>query len=264
VSSIEDFWNYFAAESLAVGRRLPLAVVIVAAAWALSRALAGAVSAVVLRHEKGDTLATPLRSTVRALVLVTGTAMALDHLGVPIGPVLAGAGVLGLAVGFGAQSLVKDVISGFFHIVDGVISVGDEIELGNVKGVVEEVGLRVTKVRAFSGQLWYVPNGAIDRVGNFSRGWNRVTVEVRVPHEPDARRAMPVLSEVGEVFLREQRDVALGLPEVEAALEPSAGDVTVRLGIKVKAHERWNAERELRSRVKEALAREGIAAHSPQ
>jgi small conductance mechanosensitive channel len=198
------------------------------------------------------------------VLLAAATVIALDHLGVRIATVLAGAGIIGLAVGFGAQALVKDVISGFFHIVQGVLAVGDVVQVGEVKGVVEDVGLRITKVRAFDGELWYVPNGSIDRVGNFNRGWCRAVVEVSVPLEHDVRRAMQVLSEVGEAFRREHPDVVLDAAEVDGALGLTATNVTVRLGIKVRAQRQWSVERELRLRAKDALARERIAYHPQQ
>jgi small-conductance mechanosensitive channel len=261
MSWFDALWSKLEADTVALGERLPAAVLIIAAGWVLARMFSSAAYAVVLRHQQGQTLAPLLRNVVRGLVLATAAVMALDHLGVPIGTVLAGAGIIGLAVGFGAQALVKDVISGFFHIIQGVLSVGDVVQLGDVNGVVEEVGLRVTKVRAFNGQLWYLPNGSIDRVGNFNRGWSRAVVEVGVPHEQDVRRAMRVLAEVGEAFRREHPDVVLEPAEVDGALGLTASNVTVRLGIKVRAQRQWSAERELRLRVKDALAREGIAYH---
>ena len=108
---------------------------------------------------------------------------AFDHLGLDVKAMLAGVGVLGLAVGFGAQSLFKDVISGFFLIFDGVLKVGDVSRVGDVTGVVEDVGLRRTCVRSFDGQLFYVPNGQIATVGSYSRDWTRAVVEVGVAYE---------------------------------------------------------------------------------
>jgi small conductance mechanosensitive channel len=116
-------------------------------------------------------------------------------------------------------------------------------------------------VRAFSGQLWYVPNGSIDRVGNFNRGWCRAVVEVSIPNEQDVRRAMRVLAGVGEAFRREHPELVLEAPEVDGALGLTATNVTLRLGIKVRAQRQWSAERELRLAARDALARERIAYH---
>jgi small conductance mechanosensitive channel len=258
---LEALWRELQADAVALGERLPGALLIAVVGWVLSRILSSGAYAVIQPHPQGATLAPLLRSVVRVVVLAATAVMALDQLGVPIATVLAGAGIVGLAVGFGAQTLVKDLISGFFHILHGVLAVGDVVQLGDVNGVIEEVGLRVTKVRAFSGQLWYIPNGSIDRVGNFNRGWCRAVVEVSVPHEQDVRRAMRVLAEVGEAFRREHPQVVLDAPEVDGALGLTATNVTVRLGIKVSAQRHWSVEQELRLRAKDALAHERIAYH---
>lgn len=122
------------------------------------------------RRGRAHSLAATLRTVIRLSAGAFGAVVALDQLGVNLGAILAGAGILGLAIGFGAQALVKDVISGFFLILDGAIEEGDQVQIGAMRGTVEEIGLRVTKLRGENDQLWYVQNGEIRTVGNFSRG----------------------------------------------------------------------------------------------
>lgn len=247
-----------------MGVRLILAIVILAAGWALARVLSRAAASATLRWPRGQTVAPLTRTVVRMVVLFSAVVMALDQVGVPVTTVIAGAGIVGLAVGFGAQALVKDVISGFFHIVEGVLGVGDVAQVGDVTGVVEEVGLRVTKVRSYNGQLWYIPNGIIDRVGNYNRGWCRAVVNVAVAYEGDVRRAMQIAKRVGDAYWAEKPALVLEEPVAEGALGLNASDVTIRLVMKVKAQEHWGIERELRVRLKEAFDQEGIEIPFPR
>lgn len=248
----------------AMGVKLILAALIIIAGWILARLFSRAAAAWMHRWPRGQTVAPLTGSVVRGLVLFGAVVMALDQVGVPIATVIAGAGVVGLAVGFGAQALVKDVITGFFHIAEGVIAVGDVAQFGDVTGVVEEVGLRVTKVRAYNGQLWYIPNGAIDRVGNYNRGWCRAVVMVSVAYEGDVRRAMQVAQQVGDAYWKERPELVQEQPVAEGALGLNASDVSIRLVLKVKPQEHWGIERELRVRLKEAFDREGIEIPFPR
>lgn len=244
--------------------KLVLAVLILIGGLIVGRLLGRIAGAAVARQPRGQTLSPLIRSIVRIAIFGTAVVMALDQLGLPIATVLAGAGVIGLAIGFGAQALVKDVISGFFHIVEGVIAVGDVAQVGDVTGLVEEVGLRITKVRAFNGQLWHIPNGAIDRVGNYNRGWCRAVVEVSVAYEHDARKALAVIKGIGDAYRAEHPTMVLEDPEAQGAMGLNASDVTVRLVLKVKPQEHWAIERELRLRVKEALDAAGIEIPFPR
>ncbi|MCX4244092.1 mechanosensitive ion channel family protein [Paraliomyxa miuraensis] len=203
-----------------------------------------------------------LQPLVQALVSVTllgaGIVLALEQLGFDLTAVIAGAGVVGLAIGFGAQTLVKDVISGFFLIFDEVLESGDWVEIDQVAGTVEEVGLRVTKIRAFDGRLWYVPNGQIQMVANTNREWMRAVVEVSLAYEQDVPRGMEVLAEVGQQWASENGDTVIEPPETQGVLRLDASSIVVRLVIKVKPGTQWATERELRLRTKAAFDREGI------
>jgi small conductance mechanosensitive channel len=182
----------------------------------------------------------------------------LRVLGVDPTPIIAGAGVVGLAVGFGAQTLVKDVISGFFLLFEGLIAVGDVVSFGNSAGVVEEVGLRVTKYRTFTGELWVIPNGEIRAFGNSNREWMRAVVVVGVTYEQDISKAMRVLDEVGKAWADECRDIVLEPPQVQGILSFGESSTALRLAIKVRPSQQGAAEFELRRRIKEAFDREGV------
>ena len=243
--------------------RIAAAVLVLLATVIVAQLLAGWVRRAVTRA-RGATLAGAAATSTKAAIIVIGAMTAVDHLGLDVKALLAGVGVFGLAVGFGAQSLVKDVISGFFLILDGVLKVGDIAKVGDATGVVEEVGLRRTSVRAFDGQLFYVPNGQIAAVGSYSRGWTRAVVEVGVAYEQDVRRALAVLKQTGDEIAAEREEIVLEPPEAQGVMGFGASDVTVRLVIKVKAAEHWALERELRQRIKAAFDAEGVEIPFPR
>lgn len=222
---------------------------------AVATSLLGRLVARTLRHRgsRGETLAGILRSLISILGLGAAGVMALSQLGIDVATVLAGAGVIGLAVGFGAQTLVKDCISGFFLILDDVVQVGDLAQVDDKTGVVEHVGLRVTKLRAESGQLWYIPNGAIAKVGNFNRGWNRAEVKIALARKADLAAALDVLRGVGAAWAEENPELSTAPPSVEGVLELGGTSMTVRLVAKVPPQRMWGVELDLRRRAKEAL-----------
>ena len=203
---------YVRANWVQLSLQLAAALAILIAAALLGGAL-GRLAERRLRRRGGRTeaLASVTHSAVRTVVLVIGVITALDQVGVNVTTLIAGAGVLGLAVGFGAQSLVKDVISGFFLIFDGAINEGDIADVGGgAVGVVESVGLRVTQIRSFNGQLWYVHNGQIVTVGNFNRDWTRAVVDVGLAYEQDASKGLKVLKEVGDAVGGRERGAGAG------------------------------------------------------
>jgi moderate conductance mechanosensitive channel len=208
--------------------------------------------------DKGKTVAPLLKSVLKYCTIFVSGVLVLRALGVDPTPIIAGAGVVGLAVGFGAQTLVRDVISGFFLLFEGLIAVGDVVSFGNSAGVVEEVGLRVTKYRTFSGELWVIPNGEIRAFGNSNRQWMRAVVAVAVAYEQDVGKAMHILEEVGKVWAAERRDIALEPPQVQGILSFDESSVTLRLVVKVKSSQQATTEWELRRRIKEAFEREGV------
>jgi len=241
--------------------RLLSATATIVAAWFLARVARSAVRRILSRgrSSRARTLA-PLVQALSSVALVgTGVVLSLEQLGFDLTAVIAGAGVVGLAVGFGAQTLVKDVISGFFLIFDEVLDVGDHVTVDKAAGTVEELGLRLTKIRADDGTLWYVPNGQIQVVGNTNRGWMRATEMVTLTTEHDVPRALPLVDEVARAWAAEHPDVVVEAPTVQGILEVDAKATGVRLTVKVRPDARETAEHELGSRIRAALAREGIA-----
>jgi small-conductance mechanosensitive channel len=215
------------------------------------------------RGKRAETLASIVRSVIKLGGITTALVMGLSQLGINIATVLAGAGVIGLAVGFGAQTLVKDCISGFFLILDDVIEVGDKADIDGKTGTIEKVGLRVTQLRSFSGELWYIPNGAIAKVGNFNRGFGRAVVPVKVPARTDVTRALEILRQVASDWATAQPELALEPPKAQGVLELDAESVTLRIVAKVPPGKSSEVENDLRLRAKLALDAEGRKVAAP-
>ena len=257
----ETINEYVRAHGVEWAGRAFVAVLIVLGAVVVARIARRAVAATIAARSddrRAATLAPAVQSLVRTLLLGAGIITALHQLGVNVTTVLAGAGVLGLAVGFGAQTLVRDVISGFFLIVDGVVEAGDHISFNAVSGIVEEVGLRMTQIRSYDGRLWYVPNGELKIVGNYNRAWARAVVNVPVAYEQDIGVALELIQEVGDAWATEHEELVLEPPEAQGVMNLGASDVGIRLVVKVVAMEHWAVERELTRRIKQALDARGL------
>ncbi len=207
-----------------------------------------------IRHARRPrTIISLVHSLAGYFILFIALVMCLRVLGVNYSAILAGAGVVGLAVGFGAQTLVKDVISGFFLLFEDLISVGDYITTNDIRGTVERVGLRACQVRSFDGTLFVIPNGELTRFGNQNRGFMRALVTVDLAYEQDPAVGMAKAREVAEQWFQDNPDRALEPPEVQGLLNLGESGVTVRIVAKVKPLEHWEAERELRLRLKQAF-----------
>jgi small conductance mechanosensitive channel len=207
--------------------------------------------------QRARTLGPLMKSVARYGLAFVALVVVLNEVGVDIQALLLSAGVLGLAVGLGAQTLIKDVITGFFILFEGLVAVGDVIEVGPHTGTVEVIGLRVTKLRTLNGAQRVIPNGELTQFANFNRGWARAVVDVAVGYETDVRRALQVLERVGQEWARETR-AALEPPQAQGIIRFGEADLTLRLMVKVEAPRRFDAEVELRRRIKEAFEREGI------
>jgi small-conductance mechanosensitive channel len=212
------------------------------------------------RAQRSKTIGDLFKSIVTGvLVAVVGTMM-LSEVGVDIAPIIASAGIIGIALGFGAQSLVKDFLSGVFMIVEDQYGVGDVVDLGEAVGTVEAVSLRVTRLRAIDGTVWYVPNGEILRVGNMSQNWSRAVVDVSVAYSEDVTRVKRVLLEVAHDLWDDEdwRDLIIEEPEVTGVEMLAADSVNLRVMIKTLPLEQWAVARELRQRIKARFDHEGI------
>ncbi|MFG2205832.1 mechanosensitive ion channel family protein [Streptomyces sp. NPDC048638] len=218
------------------------------------------------REQRARTIGSVLSSIVTIVVAVMGLAMILDQIGIALGPLLASAGVVGLAIGFGAQSLVADYLSGMLIMVEDQYGVGDSVDLGEAVGEVEHVGLRLTQVRDLNGGLWHIRNGEILRVRNDSQEWARAVLDVSVAYESNLDTVHRVLEETG-LALREDPEFAgllLEDPSVWGVQSLDADGIVVRLAVKTVPLQQWGITRELRRRVKEALDAAGIEIPLPQ
>ena len=219
------------------------------------------------RAQRMDTLGTIFSSAIGLVVwtVVIVTILA-STFGVNVGPLLAGAGIVGVALGFGAQDLVKDFLSGFFMLVEDQFGVGDVVDVGDATGVVEGLGLRSTRLRDVTGTLWHVPNGEIRRVGNMSQEWSRALLDIGVAYGADIDQAAQEIKDVADAMAHEEAYEPLFLadPEIWGVQELGSDSVTIRLVIQTKPGEQWAISRELRRRVKLAFDNAGIEIPFPQ
>jgi small conductance mechanosensitive channel len=212
------------------------------------------------RKQRVRALGSMLRSASSITIFVIAGFIVLGDLSINVAPLLASAGVVGVAFGFGAQTLVRDYLSGIFMLVEDQYGVGDVITVGNATGTVENVTLRVTRVRDVNGIVWHIRNGIIDTVGNESQGWARAVIDFPVPFAADLTAIRDLLENTGEEMWNEPdwRAVMLEAPEVWGAQEVTKDQVTMRIVVRTAPLRQWEVEREMRARVKHALAGAGI------
>jgi small conductance mechanosensitive channel len=212
-----------------------------------------------LRAEQRITaLTSVLRSITTVVIFAIAGFMVLGEVGLNLAPLLAGAGIVGLALGFGAQSLVKDFLSGLFILVEDQFGVGDIVDLDQqTSGTVEAVSLRTTRLRSVDGTVWHVPNGDIRRVGNKSQHWSRALLDVEVAYDTDIEHAKAVIQRVADAVWEEREDV-LEQPDVWGVEQLGASAIVIRLVVKTRPADQYAVSRELRQRLKEAFDAEGI------
>jgi small conductance mechanosensitive channel len=212
------------------------------------------------QRQRAETLTQVLRDVARVFVVAVGTMMVLSEIGIDLKPLLAAAGLGGLAIGFGAQSLVKDVISGFFILLEDSIAVGDVVEIAGVSGLVEEVKLRSIRLRDVSGSVHVVPNGIVDRVKNMTKGFSFYVFDVGVAYKEDVDRVMAVLVEIAE----ELRADPLYAEDILEPLEMLGVDrfddsaVIIRCRLKTVPSKQWRVGREMNRRIKKTFDAKGI------
>jgi moderate conductance mechanosensitive channel len=212
------------------------------------------------RRQRSETIGSVLRSAASVLILSLAALMALSELGVQLGPLVASAGILGVALGFGARNLVTDVLSGMFMLLEDQYGVGDRIDAGEATGTVIEIGMRVTTLRGDGGEVWYVRNGEIKRVGNLSQGWSTASVDVQVPADTDLERVRKVITAAGEELSHTAPfDELLWEPVEVLGLESvSMETMVIKVIAKAQPGKALAVERELRLRIKLALDSAGI------
>jgi small conductance mechanosensitive channel len=211
-----------------------------------------------------EALATVLRSVASFVVWTIAAFLVLGEVGIDLGPLIAGAGIIGVALGFGSQSLVRDFLSGVFILVEDQYGVGDTVDLGEAVGVVEVVSLRTTRVRSVDGTVWHVPNGNIARVGNMSQHWSRALLDVQVAYGTDVAHARAVIKRVADEVWREKSGWVLEEPELWGVEALGPHGVAIRLVIKTQPSRQWDVGRLVRERLKEAFEEEGIEIPFPQ
>jgi moderate conductance mechanosensitive channel len=212
------------------------------------------------RRQRSEAIGSVLRSVTSFLILGTAALMMLGALSINLAPLLASAGVAGVALGFGARNLVTDFLSGVFMILEDQYGVGDTIDAGVASGEVIEVGLRVTKLRGENGEIWYVRNGEVKRIGNLSQGWATAAVDVLVKPSEDLERVRTVLNQVAEQLAKDDpwNERLWGPVEVLGLDSVMLESVTVRVSAKTMPGQAVGVERELRWRIKKAFDEAGI------
>ena len=246
-------------------------VLIVIVAWVARRILKIAISrfeksleqkgVVTSEQEKrAKTLSGIISTSISVIINAAALMMIITECGINIGPLLAGAGIAGLAIGFGAQSLVKDVISGFFLIMEDQIRVGDVANIAGIGGLVEAINLRTTRLRDLVGKVHIIPNGSIAVATNFTKGWSRALVEIGVAYKENVDNVINVLKEVGEELRNDPVFKEVILEPMTVLGLDSFGDssINIRLYFKTLPIKQWEVAREFRKRVKKAFDEKGI------
>ncbi len=257
-------------------------VIAVAARWLINRSIATVVKRSVENSEKRaqghaklplgllatserqrqrtETMGSLLRSIATFVIGAVAILTILSAIGVPLAPLLASAGVGGVALGFGAQSLVRDFLSGIFMIVEDQFGVGDFVHTGDVSGTVEAVSLRVTRIREATGVIWYVRNGEMVEVGNLSQGWSTAFVDIPVAYDENPQRVIEILTRVVSEFAvdKEFEPLLIDEPKVVGVESVAGGTMTMRIMAKTLPNEHWGVQRALRERSMEGLAEAGI------
>ncbi len=200
-----------------------------------------------------NTIGSVLGNLITWSITVAVISTILSELGIAVGAILAGAGILGAAVGFGAQSLVRDLISGLFILFEDQFGVGDSVDLGEASGIIEQVGLRVTQVRDIEGTLWYVRNGEIVRVGNKSQGWSRVVLDIAFDYTVSVAKATEVVAKAAATISKTHKTELIGEPEVWGIQNITGDQFVLRLVQQVTPKSPDAIARELRHAIKVAV-----------
>lgn len=216
--------------------------------------------------QRAETLGRAIRYLAAAVVSLVAGMLVLSEMGISVAPILGAAGVAGLAVGFGAQSLVKDYFTGFFLLVEDQIRQGDVVKLGEHSGLVEQVTLRYVQLRDYDGHVHFVPNGTITSVVNMGRDHAQAVIDVGIPYSSDVDTAMSLMREVGTAMRLDPTHGARILGDLEIAGVERLADhaVVIRARFKVAPLEQWNVRRELLRRLRLAFDRAGIGIPFPQ
>lgn len=273
-NQFDKLWDYFSNPELwltILGGAVRI-VLIIFFAWLIVSIVRRVVDKLFVQKRKGplripkrreDTLKKLIKSVVAYVVYFMAIVMVLQVFNFEIGPLLAGAGVAGLAIGFGAQNLVRDIISGFFIIFEDQFSVGDYVLASGVEGTVEEIGLRTSKIVSWTGELNIVPNGNIDQVINYSSRNGLSVVDVNVPYESDVAQVEQIIQEVAET-LPDKYEFILGVPEIIGVQNLDVSHFVVRVIAETEPVFQWAGERNIRKEIQDKLYKSGVQIPSPR
>lgn len=212
------------------------------------------------REQRAEAIGQLLRSSMNVGIWGTAALLIFSRLGVDIGPLLASAGVVGVALGFGAQALVKDYLAGIFLIIEDQYGIGDVVDLGDAIGTVEEVTLRTTRLRDMSGVVWYIRNGEIIRVANRSQGWTMAVVDVPVAYDENLDNIRAIIENIADDMDHDPQydDILLGRPEFGGVESVSGDAVFIKVFAKAAPQQQIFLAREIRERIKLAFDRAGV------
>ena len=218
------------------------------------------------REKRTATLVHIFETTGKVFIIIIAIFMVMKELGMDITPLLTGAGIAGLALGFGAQSLVKDFLSGFFILIENQFRVGDVIKIGEFSGVVERISLRTVVLRDLGGNVHVIPNGEVKAVTNMSYEWSRAVVDIGVSYREDVDRVMNILEDVGKSMMEDAtlKEMILEKPVVIGINDFGDSQVKLQVLVKTVPLKQWEVGRDLRKRIKAAFDREGIESRSLQ
>jgi moderate conductance mechanosensitive channel len=212
------------------------------------------------RRQRAQTIGSVMKSVATFLVYGLAFILVLGELGINLGPIIASAGIIGVAIGFGAQNLVKDFLSGIFMMIEDQYGVGDVVDVGEASGTVESVGLRITTLRDLKGTVWYVRNGEVLRVGNSSQGFAVAVVDVPLGYTADVERAATVLAKAASTATESDalKDNILEPPEMLGVESVTPEGLQLRLTVKVRPGKQWAVQRALRAQLLAALEEAGF------
>ena len=274
MNKLNDFIEYIAGPELwkAIGLGSGKIVFIFLLSFVIIRIGKGIIRNLFKRRRRGPFQITPRRETTLTKLLenaltytvyFSAAIMMLETINIEVGALLAGAGIAGLAIGFGAQNLVKDIITGFFIIFEDQFSVGDYIKTSNFEGFVEEIGLRTTKIKSWTGLLHIIPNGSINEVTNYSIHNNVAVVDISIAYEGDIESAEATIEELLQE-LPERYEEMVGVPELLGVQNLGSSDVVLRVVAEVIPMEQWSMARKIRKELKNRLDDRGIEIPFPR
>lgn len=211
-----------------------------------------------------ETITAILRNATYVVVILATLFIVLSEVGINIAPLLAGAGIAGVAIGFGAQSLVKDLFYGFFILLENQFGIGDVIQVGDSTGQVEGMTLRTVMLRDLDGRVHIIPNGEVNRVVVYTKGWSRMNLDIEVAYQTDLDKAFDVINMVSQEFYKTHTDALLEVPEILGVEYLGANGIGIKVVAKTLPQKQWDMSRYYRKAIKEAFDKANIEIPFPQ